>query len=264
MAYREPRFMFLHAAQLAGDAGLSSNETLDADFPKAHAIDGRLEAQVKLDAAAGGDWTLTVDRGAGSLEAIDRLIIPAGHNLASVAGDLMLEADDNSGFTTPTTLLDFTPAAGLIDQSFTSNTERYVRLKRDNAAVVWQLGELYLTRTRQPTRGPVNAWEDPFVPNVETFQTLAGVTGSEQFGSPRRTFNMVWRGLSGTDLAVFDELLSRIGYGPGIPFYFDPPEDSEPAIFVELLEQYQRKQDAKIPQQAIRYEVGLSLIEAVG
>ena len=125
MAYVPPYFVFLHAGRLAGDAAITMSPAAVTDFPKFYTIDGRAQSLAKHGSVGAATWVC--DRGAGTLEAIDTLIIPAGHNLG--AQTVTVHSDTEGTFATPTLLKSFTSAAGQIMQTFTApSTERWVQV----------------------------------------------------------------------------------------------------------------------------------------
>ncbi len=98
MSYVAPIFYFLHAARAPG-ASVTLSPAAATDFPVYYSYDGRTRHLFKYGSST-ANATYTVDRGAAGLEAVDTLIIAAGHNLAG--STIGVSSDDNSAFTSPT------------------------------------------------------------------------------------------------------------------------------------------------------------------
>ena len=117
MAWRNPRYAFQHAIRDSGVSSITVIPSADADYPVDYLIDDRAGSLFKFDSSSGSSL-IRIDRGAGSLEAVDRIIIPAGHNLDTK--DIIVEDDDNVNFNSPATLLaSTTVSAGLNDETIT-------------------------------------------------------------------------------------------------------------------------------------------------
>jgi len=261
VAYVPPYFVFLHAGRLAGDAAITMSPAAVTDFPKFYTIDGRAQSLAKHGSVGAATWVC--DRGAGTLEAIDTLIIPAGHNLG--AQTVTVHSDTEGTFATPTLLKSFTSAAGQIMQTFTSpSTERWVRVSFTATGSAWEYGELWLGRKREPAKGPIAAWPRARVPNVKLLTFDSGVTGSVVLGPSRLTYTLSWQHLSGTDLAIFNEL--DVACTPSCDrFYFQPPDDISALTLMEFGTPMKWAQDAPDPRyMGATYSVTLDMIEVLG
>jgi len=118
MAWRNPRYMFQHAARDAGASALTPDPAADSDFPIDYLIDDRAGSLFKFGSSS-ASAKIEIDRGTGTLEAVDRIIIPAGHNLDTK--DIIVEDDSDVNFGSVATLLAATTvSAGLIDEAMTS------------------------------------------------------------------------------------------------------------------------------------------------
>lgn len=261
MSWRNPRYAFLHAGRDAGAAALTPSPAADADFPVDFLVDDRAGSLFKFGSSS-SSAQVDLDRGAAGLEALDRLLIPSGHNLGG--NTITLEADDNAGFSSPTTLLNAVAvSAGLIDQAFASNTERYLRLSIGGTGT-WEIPEWVLTRTRTTTRGPEPGWEDYHEHNTLEFTKESGSIASLSLGPDRRVFAYRYRDVKDSDdLAVFSELIAAVGTAR--PFYLDPAFDTEAAIWVKLSEDSRQRQDPQVPAatDATQREIELRLREHV-
>ena len=262
MAFRLPRYSFLHALRAAGSSALTVSVAEVTGFPKVRLLDGMHQPLAKFVSGAG--VTFTLDRGAAGLEVIDRLILPAGHNLAG-ATTIAVTSDDNSGFTTPTTMLAAVAvAAGQIDKNLTGSTERYVRLTVAGTGA-WELPELWFTRYRvfTDTQNALDPkWADQYVPSLVRANFPSGVTATLELGDPKRAFEFTHRKLSGADLAIYDELAAAIRYGRDA-FWIDPPDDTELPVCMECAAVPTRTQDHPIPVSGTTYTYDVSWIQSL-
>jgi hypothetical protein len=99
--------------------------------------------------SAAATTTVHVDQGAGGTQAVDRLLIPDGHNLAGV--DLDLEHSPDNSTWTPA-LAGWTGVAGDINKEWASIVRRYWRFTATSPAAAPSLAELWLTATDTWTR----------------------------------------------------------------------------------------------------------------
>lgn len=260
MSYVSPYFVLLHAARAAG-AVVSVSPAENASFPAYYAYDGRGQSLFKFGSSSGAA-TFTVDRGAAGLEAVDVLVIPSGHNLG--VQTVTVTSDDNSGFTTPTTLATFSSAAGLINQALTSSTERYLRVAFGGTGT-WELPEVWLGRKRQPVLGPAPTWTRGRQANYQRVQFDSGVTGGNQIGPARWTYSLSWHPLSGTDLAIFTDL-EAAATPSGERFWLMTPDSDVGLLLVELAAPMRWQQDHPNPGGVTgpSWTVTLDVIEAIG
>lgn len=87
--------------------------------------------------------TIHVDRGAGSLEPVDTLIIPAGH-LLSGCGMTFERSSNNSTWTPIVTGWTQSGSALILKQGAATNTDRYLRCVISGASVAPQAGEVWM------------------------------------------------------------------------------------------------------------------------
>lgn len=262
MAYQAMQFMGLHAAMVAGVGALTASHAIDTTTPIYRLADGRQNGLVTFAAVQTNPY-ITLDRGAGTLRAITRLLIPSGHNLAT-ATTIQVDTDDNSGFTSATNILAAVAvSAGLINLALTSSTERYVRITFNGTSIKPELGELVYTDAKTLTRGPQPGWKDYKQINIASTRSRAGVSSKEIMGDPRRSFEFTHERLGATDDGVVAQWLSDISYGAH-NFYFVPPDSGETPIWCELVGQYDRNQDRPAPiANGATYEVTFALEEFI-
>lgn len=257
MAYQNPTLMFLHAGRDAGASAITVTDEASG-FPKARLIDDRQKALFKFNTSA-ANHTIDIDRGAEGLEGIDRLLIPTGHNLSGAT--VTIQADTVSNFATPTALGSGAVPAGLILFGFGTNTERYLRVKIETSGQ-WELGEVIWTHTRAVTLGVVHRFSDRPEPNfAET--TLKGAETFRQIDGPtQRRIVLEWARVSGSDLAIFDDLVSTTQAG-ALKFWIDGPDDSLPIVQVRAADGIPRTNDSPIPLSEITERISLDLLEAI-
>lgn len=242
MAWRAPRYCLLHAARAAGAAAITSANAFATAEPKDHLIDDRAGSLARFSGSA-SDHDIRIDRGAGTLEAVDRVWIPSGHN---VNGQTLTVESSTTGAWggEETSRASFTAGTGAIDESVTSNTDRHIRLTIGGTGT-WALGELVFTRTRTVSRGPEPGWEDEELSNTASLDLRSGAAAVLVQGVNRRRFRFSYRAVSSADdLTFFSDLVAAAA---SYPILVDPAFDDESAVWVRLPEDVSRKQDPLVP-----------------
>lgn len=261
MAYRAPYFYFLHAGRAATISGVTASPAAAAGFPAHKAIDGFAQSLFKF-GSSGGSHTVIVDRGAAGLEAVDALLIPSGHNLGTTT--VSVHSDDNAGFSSPTSLFSGAVAAGLIEKTLVSSSERYLRVTFDGTSAR-ELGEIMLSRKRLTSSFVLAEWAVPKDSNVNVQRWPSGVIGATVLGPDLQRGTLSFRWVSGTDRAMFDELQAACGNFKA-PVYVALPDDSIPLKLMLIdgdLKDWTN--DSENPQgTGPTYSISMDLIEAVG
>ena len=262
MSWQAYRFAWLHAAADAGLAALTASVSLDASgsFPKDHSIDYRPNTLTRL-AAAQTAFNLTLDRGAGTLEAVDQLVIPAGHNFDGAT--LTPKSSTTGAWAGEETSHGATVVSGtgVIAPAWTngSTTQRYLRLSVTAApSRVYEWGSLYFTHGQVPARGLDPSYSDLPVPRANRERTPSGII-STVFGVPVRAITARVHRLSGADLAVFDGVAAHAALG--LPFWYWRTDSALAPLYVTG-EFSARSQDRESPQaNGETWEVDFSLLE---
>ena len=261
MAYRSPALIFLHALRTAGAASVTvSNE--QAGFTKERLLDDRGGAPFRFNTTAANHF-VSVDRGAATTgdERIDRLIIPAGHNLSGASVEVLASTTGAFGGE-ETTEHSFTAAAGVIDESFTAVEERYVRLNIVTSGQ-WEFGELVFSKTRAPTRGLEVNFADPKQANYVEATMVTRETYRTVRGPAQRAFLIAWPFLDDTDRTIFDDWDTETLAGART-FWFLSPDDADTVLPMKLVDFYERENASPNPTATgIRPTVRMSLLEAI-
>lgn len=253
--YQNPAYGILHAGALAGASAITTKYATAANFGKERLIDARTTLLMKFSASQ-ADHHVETNRGTGTLEAVDRCWIPAGHNLSGATVRVY------SGSSSPaSTLRGSSPTVagtGAIDFAFTSTTDRYVRVLFDGTGT-WELGELWLTRRRSTVRGLDPGWETPIrVPTEITEFPTREITAV--LGPARRIFGFSYHDVD--DAAADSVLLTDVAnLGRAAAFLFWPPHASTLPFVAKLLEDGDREQDSPMPSIKLGHEYGFRLIE---
>jgi hypothetical protein len=115
---------------------------------------------------------------------VDRLIIPAGHNLNGLTVKLQYSTDNFSG--------DINDAASwaqsgsaLIDKEFTSQTKQYWRLNIAAPAAAPELAEMFLGPSYTFAANPVIGAREGRKRNEHNEETRSGLDFGAQLGDPR-------------------------------------------------------------------------------
>lgn len=134
--------------------------------------------------AAAATVEVKVDQGASDNLAVDRLLIPSGHNLAGMTLDIK-HSDDDTAYTEA--VPQWTGTDGLMEKSWSPATHRYWKFIITDPPAVPELAELFLTQTysweRDPAR-PAGPFDKVF--NVENDLTAGGQERFLVHGDPRR------------------------------------------------------------------------------
>lgn len=161
MSYRGFQFGLIHAGRDAGASGFSMGVgTLDSGSSFGSLIDDRPDTVANFTPSA-GTLQIRLDRGAGTLAALDHLFIPPGFDLDG--GSIQVDADDEPTFTGATNLAASmaVPSAGPIDIELSSSALRYIAVTVSGLGASAYLSQLILTaRETPPNRGPVPNWRD--------------------------------------------------------------------------------------------------------
>jgi hypothetical protein len=182
-------------------------------------------------------------------QAINALVIPAGHNV-DVTTLLVEESDVEfrgiGEVPSPWVILHthtLTSAersggviyTGVLD---TPSTKRYVRVRfpeeNPGFAAKHELGELFLSFVRPITENTLDSeWRDSPIPNFEETEMQSGEVFRLSNGPIRRDFEFTFNLLRGADQTLFDDLQS--GTNDFVfPFYFIAPEVGELPVFVNV------------------------------
>ena len=222
MSTFEPfKFCYLHSVRDSDRSTLTlGTATTDADHPLDYLRDNRVSTYWK----AGGsvaDGFFRWDRGAGTLDTLDRLIIPAGHNLE---GRLRLIMDGDSGYGSPTTILTVTDADAsyAIDLPLTTNgTERYMQFDWQTAGT-YEIPQLVVTATYEPATGfQTDNLVDEYVSNEIGFPQPSGAEPRLVLGPQQRRFEVEYHRISGSDLGAMEKFIATVGTAK--PFWVEPP-----------------------------------------
>lgn len=256
-----PFFVIDHAARTAESASMTPAAA--TGFEAYYLRDGGAAHLAKF-GSSGANSRIDVNRGAGTLSTLDRLVIPSGHNLGAQTVNVYGSA--TGAFAgEEVTLHTFTSAAGLLNEVLTTpSAHRYLRVVFAGTGQ-WQLGELWIGRTVTLTQGQSSAWSDPYAPNLLYYVFDSGVTGAVELGPAVRALDFSWSGVGvrdQNDITRMEGVLSDIQYGL-LTFWFQAPDSVEPLRLVRLAQPYDRTQALRNPRLAgiIAYNYTLQMIE---
>lgn len=172
--------------------------------------------QGRLFVATTAETTIVhVDQGAAGAQAVDRLIISSGHNLAGVTLDIEW-SDDDAAWTAATT--QWTGAAGDINKSWTAITHRYWKFTATSPAAAVQIGEIFLTETTTWARNPSRpGGPQELLHNVTVAITAEGRVRFEVNGPSLRQRNYTLQNISSTQRTQYEALWTA--YAGSKPFW---------------------------------------------
>ncbi len=266
MSYRAPRYCHVHAIRDVGAAAITVSDTADPDFPKTNLVDDRAQTRFMWDASYSTPY-IDVNLGSGFDTGIDRLIIPADHNLTFVR----VGQDDNSGFSSINYLMANTAVTPgtLIAIDLTDSSERYLRIFV-NGTGQFYLTQLIYTKIVTIDRGVALADSpDFFKANATRLEQSTGQSPTIQHGPQQRVIEYNYESpLSGTDLAKMKALVADVGMHR--PFWVDPhsfaadPDADDPPIWMKFLEMPRSRNSILVPMSGTESKVyPVSLIESL-
>jgi hypothetical protein len=264
MAYRAPRYSYVHAARDVGAGEITLSHAADADFPVSNLIDDRAQTLFKFNSSNESPY-INIDLGAGFAE-LDRLIIPANHNLENVR----VRQDVDSGYGSMNGLtgnVDTTPGIQ-IDMEFTAtHDERYIRVEFNSTAQHY-LPQIVLTKIQTLTVGPdIADSPDAKIDNVTRLEQNTGQSPTIQHGPQQRVIEYEYESpLSGADLTAMDAHVNSVGMHR--PFWVDPaaftPFTDEPVLWMKFADMPRSDNSILVPMVGARSKTyRLSLIESL-
>jgi hypothetical protein len=256
VTYSNPAFGIIHALRETGAANITSNNAI-TNTEITYLLDSRVGELFTFDGSAANHY-IDINRGAGP-DAIDRMVVPSGHNWT---GTIDLLADSVATFDSPATILldDQAVSAGVLDISFASNSDQYIRLLW-NGTGTWATPEFWLTKRRTMIAGPVWPWVDAWKYNVLDFPKPSGDIATLEQGTKQRFFGMSWEAVFETaDISVFDDLFANAGRAK--PYLFWPPYGEDPLI-VKMTVDPDREAGVTVPGVTESENITLEMIELV-
>lgn len=266
MSWRNPQYAYRHAARDAGAAAITPDATVDANFPKQNLIDNRMTVPFKWTNSI-IDHQIDIDQGASFPTELNRLWIPPGHNLPTA--HIQVEEDDNSGFTSPTTLFADTLIGGLtttaVDITITASSERYLRVSFPTVAGAWEFNQLFITELITTTRGPEPNWIDQPRSNVLQFESGDSV----QLDPDQRFIEYSYRWLGrevATDLTKIEALVDYVSTHR--PFLLDTAydiADGGATLMMKMERDARARNDVRAPQVTARRKgISIAMLEYLG
>ena len=262
MAYQAPAFYYYHAAREAsavvapnGAAGSNVNSFFDSRQGEAYVYNDTLtnlgSAQVQITRSGGAERLLT-----------DHVII-SGHNfngaeinVFGASGDLLIP--DHT-----VTEANGEPISISLDTDNTANLVTFVVLPGTAGAVVPQMSELFYTTEHIMSRGPRPDFDTSWRRNQQRFVNDAGVSSTFLQGAARKTYTLTWQNLIGADRQIILDMRDQTSDWSN-PFFFRPPDDTFPIVFVELDRDATFVQDFDNPLGGTSDRVTLNMIEVLG
>lgn len=225
MTYRNPRFCYRHLGKELGVSELSiASNSADANTPLYRVIDG---ASGRLFAfAAAGTGEIRFARAEQDRWIVNRLIIPAGHNLGGLTTPcrIVIQASQDGTWTDTATVNDldgepivaYVAHPGLIDIRFedisaTGLTVIFQDSSIAGASVAYQFGELMFTRTDSAVTGIAHEFSDALDPQAEISTTRGGNAYALELADPKRAFTLEHQAVGAADDLVYRQLIDYVG-----------------------------------------------------
>ena len=244
MAYRAPAVGVLHEWKSHGAAAITVTSEATG-FEKDKVIDDQAVPLFRFNVSA-ADNNAELDRAAAG-GTLNRVVIPAGHNLDGLTLDYETSASGAFGGEESTPVSIVVSGSGIIDEA--TGAGMTLRFQRVNFPDVAQeeLGELFVTERLVFDRGPAPEWTDENRANVSERELRSGILYLIRRGSSARIFELTFERLTAADVAIFDAIETQSADGVA-PFWFWPPDDAEDPIQVKLDDLPRRRQAHPNPQ----------------
>ncbi len=250
MSFRQPAFMVVN--YMDGLAAANITSTLSSSAMERSLIDKRQGTLAVFPSSAANHF-VRFRFGVGTIVEVRHVVIPAGHNMGGIELDFFKDEDD---FSTPTTLNSHTVPAGsgVIDAPVDAHTgEEAFQVNLDGTGQ-WELSEIWLG---VKTTLSAEAFTQPKYES-EPFGLVSEVVypaglARTLLAPSRRRFSLGVRNVA-TGTADHTILESVLDVGLGEPFWYWPPDDSEPGPYLVQLTRGQRFQESKTPSVAPFYE----------
>ena len=269
MAYRAPRYSYVHAAREAGVSAIDlDGDSAHADFPIDNLIDDRASTLFRF---SGVVTDPNIDIDLGTETGINRLIIPANHNISSIK----VWQDGDVNFGTPwvchNTDTSITPGVLYDSGEFDNLTQSQQHIRIDiTGTLQFQIPQIILTKIKTLTVGPTLADSvDAKRDNVTRIVQNTGIHATIKHGPQQRYINYTYEyPLSSTDLATLEAMIDAVGMER--PFWVDPasfsetPDTDDPPIWMLFREMPEPRLSVLVPmagQESKTFQ--LELIESV-
>lgn len=174
------------------ETGTVTVTTENASFPKYRLYDRNLGKLFKSTAFA-SPFAIVINQGAVISYEVDRLIIPAGHNLNGLACSLRYSTD-NFGSDDHEAVGWTQGDALIIDKTFTAQTKQYWKLNITAPATIVEIPEIFLTKDYIFQINPILGSEEGFLDNVYSQESRSGLDYDVKFGTTRRlrTYDLIY------------------------------------------------------------------------
>lgn len=175
--------------------------------------------------------TIHVDRGSGTLDPIDTLIIPGGH-LLSGCGLTFERSANNSSWIPIVTTWTQSGSTQILKQGSTTNTDRYLRVVISGASVAPQAGEIWIGLLYSFASGLSSGTEIGLeVPCVINESIFAKTAHTVNLGTSKIRINAQIKSISAAERSTFENWFEN---GAIDPFFFvDQNGDGYFARFVD-------------------------------
>lgn len=259
MAYRAPSFYYYHGSRES--TGIVTSPIIAGEQVSKFFDSRQGEAFAFLVTLATLKATIEVTRPEDALSDAINAVIISGHNFSGgslnifSAGDMLDPDHAVTEANGELIVLDLDPDTG--------DARIFVDIEEGASAgaVIPELTELFLTTKHTMARGPADPWQAPSRRNQEQFLNSAGVRSTLLRGAARKTYTLSWQNLETADQLILQNLQIQTS-DFSQPFFFTPPDDTLPTVFVEL------DRDAGVVQNFLLGELRetwtLNLIEVLG
>jgi len=277
MAYRAPRYCYIHAARDAyvmNSSAITISRAAHDDYPIVNMIDDRAGTIFQFDTSVSGA-SIFIDLDPNSTATwqtgLDRLIIPANHNLETIQvwEDDYLDFQTGPGPYSLSGVID-TVAGEQIDVPFTvqTQTRQFIRLSVTYTAQHF-FSQFFLTKVETLGDGPdIADSPDGYRANVTRLEQPDGQSPTVLHGPQQRVMEYNYKLIEGADLATMEAMIAEVGMDR--PFWVDPasfsdtPETDDPPIWMKFHEMPESRHTVLVPMRNAESKAfSLRLIESL-
>lgn len=232
--YQLPSFAWRHALRDAlaiNPANVNISESVTAATPESWIADNQARRLVVL--SGSGAITVLINRGIASRSAVDRLIVPAGHNLSGRRIGILSSMDGT--YAALTEIFTYSRLRGSAQVTSTAtmhggtnvfdfppSTSRYLVVSFSALNTqIGEIGELWLTTKERPTAGYSSGYAYGYQPNVAINLLRSGADAVVELGSQKRTLSVTTPPIAGGDHQLYARMLDEIGTSRD-PVWVDP------------------------------------------
>lgn len=263
MGYTSPAFMVAHPLSTLPLSAITELGISAMTDDSKRAITDHRQGELGSWTASGAAAGVWYSFDGFTLPRVDRCIVPAGHTFNGFRLELL--SDDDVGFgSSANQFSEVISGSAVIDMVFSLLTDHVEWLLRVNDSVnndVFTLGEFWIGERVPIATADVQPFFDREWIHRVAKRVIGGRDLSLELTPPRRRFGLSLRYVDpgSADFTILEEVM-RLGVSK--PFWYWPPDSTDPGPYLVKLERSAtRRQERVAPQVTISYSIDLVMIE---